>query len=96
MPQEMMEQPQHMMDMGGQDDDLDPEFIGEIETYLKECMENNELSIDMSDTLIKDHGAKMVAAAASLCDQLQELRLQQCGITDEGAIELFNELSVLP
>jgi hypothetical protein len=34
----------------------------------------------------------MVAAAASLCDQLQELRLQQCGITDEGAIELFNEL----
>lgn len=93
MPQEMMEQPQHMMD---EDDELDPEFIGEIETYLKECMENNELSIDMSDTLIKDHGAKMVAAAASLCDQLQELRLQQCGITDEGAIELFSELRVLP
>jgi hypothetical protein len=56
--------------------ELDPEFLSEIETYLKECMENNELSIDMSDTLIKDHGAKMVAAAASLCDQLQELRLQ--------------------
>ena len=56
-------------------DELDPEFLAEIETYLKECMENNELSIDMSDTLIKDHGAKMVAAAASLCDQLQELRL---------------------
>lgn len=37
----------------------------------------------------------MVAAAASLCDQLQELRLQQCGITDDGAIELFNELRVL-
>jgi len=51
-------------------EDLDPEFLSEIETYLKECMENNELSIDMSDTLIKDHGAKMVAAAASLCDQL--------------------------
>lgn len=49
-------------------DELDPEFLAEIETYLKECMENNELSIDMSDTLIKDHGAKMVAAAASLCD----------------------------
>jgi Ran GTPase-activating protein (RanGAP) involved in mRNA processing and transport len=76
-------------------DELDPEFLTEIETYLKECMENNELSIDMSDTLIKDHGAKMVAAAASLCDQLQELRLQQCGITDEGAIELFNELTCL-
>jgi len=62
-----------MMDEG---EELDPEFQAEIETYLKECMENNELSIDMSDTLIKDHGAKMVAAAASLCDQLQELRLQ--------------------
>jgi len=49
-------------------EELDPEFLSEIESYLKECMENNELSIDMSDTLIKDHGAKMVAAAASLCD----------------------------
>ena len=76
-------------------EDLDPEFLSEIETYLKECMENNELSIDMSDTLIKDHGAKMVAAAASLCDQLQELRLQQCGITDDGAMELFQELKDL-
>lgn len=85
-----------MMGQAQQDDELDPEFLGEIETYLKECMENNELSIDMSDTLIKDHGAKMVAAAASLCDQLQELRLQQCGITDDGAIELFTELRVLP
>lgn len=76
----------------GDGEELDPEFLTEIETYLKECMENNELSIDMSDTLIKDHGAKMVAAAASLCDQLQELRLQQCGITDDGAMELFGEL----
>ena len=95
LPQEM-NQPQNQMmeetDTGGE---LDPEFLGEIETYLKECMENNELSIDMSDTLIKDHGAKMVAAAASLCDNLQELRLQQCGVTDEGAIELFNELACL-
>ena len=33
-------------------------------------MENNELSIDMSDTLIKNAGAKMVAAAASLCENL--------------------------
>lgn len=98
MPQEM-EQPQSNMNLmtGGAEmdgamdeaEELDPEFLSEIETYLKECMENNELSIDMSDTLIKDHGAKMVAAAASLCDQLQELRLQQCGITDDGAMELF-------
>lgn len=63
-------QPQNELITGGspQGEDLDPEFLAEIETYLKECMENNELSIDMSDTLIKDHGAKMVAAAASLCD----------------------------
>jgi hypothetical protein len=68
MPQEAMhEQPQNEMTDDGE---LDPEFLGEIETYLKECMENNELSIDMSDTLIRDHGAKMVAAAASLCDNL--------------------------
>lgn len=83
------------METGDLDEELDPDFLQEIETYLKECMENNELSIDMSDTLIKDHGAKMVAAAASLCDNLQELRLQQCGITDDGAIEIFNELSIL-
>ena len=90
-----MDDPQSTTDTGGVEEELDPEFLSEIETYLKECMENNELSIDMSDTLIKDHGAKMVAAAASLCDQLQELRLQQCGITDDGAIELFNEMSCL-
>ena len=52
----------------GAEEELDAEFLSEIETYLKECMENNELSIDMRDTLIQDHGAKMVAAAASLCD----------------------------
>lgn len=101
MPAQEMEQPQSNMVLTGgaemdgmteEGEELDPEFLSEIETYLKECMENNELSIDMSDTLIKDHGAKMVAAAASLCDQLQELRLQQCGITDDGAIELFQEL----
>ena len=69
--------------------------MGEIEQYLKECMENNEPSIDMSETLIQDHGAKMVAAAASLCEGLQELRLQQCGITDDGAIEIFMELKCL-
>jgi len=64
-----IDDPQNMMTEGDPAaDELDPEFLTEIETYLKECMENNELSIDMSDTLIKDHGAKMVAAAASLCD----------------------------
>jgi len=35
-----------------------------------ECKDNNELSIDMSDTLIQDHGAKMVAAVAAFCTSL--------------------------
>lgn len=74
---------------------LDPEFLQEIEVYLIECRENNEPSIDMSDTLICDHGAKMVAAVAAFCENLQELRLQQCGISDEGAITLFKDLRVL-
>ena len=78
-----------------QEEDIDPEFMNEMETYLKECVDNNEQSIDMSDTLIQDHGCKMVAAAASLCENLQEIRLQQCGIKDAGAIELFNEVKVL-
>ena len=58
------------------EDAVDPEFMLEIESYLKDCMENNEVSIDMSDCVIRDSGAKMVATAASLCDNLQELRLQ--------------------
>ncbi len=69
MEQPNMDQPPLEQPVGGgEEEELDPEFLGEIETYLKECMENNEASIDMSDTLIRDHGAKMVAAAASLCE----------------------------
>ena len=42
--------PEETNTAGGEE--LDGEFLQEIETYLKECMENNEASIDMSDTLI--------------------------------------------
>lgn len=95
-----VEDPQNTMPttdggMPGEGETLDPEFLQEIEHYLLECRDNNELSIDMSDTLIQDHGAKMVAAVAAFCENLQELRLQQCGITDEGAITLFKELRTL-
>jgi Ran GTPase-activating protein (RanGAP) involved in mRNA processing and transport len=31
----------------------------------------------------------------TLCDGLEEIRLSNCGIKDEGAIELFQELSTL-
>ena len=73
-------------------DQLDPEFLGEIEVYLMECKENDEATVDMSDTLIMDQGAKLVGAAASFCLNLQELRLSQCGITDDGATCIFTEL----
>jgi Ran GTPase-activating protein (RanGAP) involved in mRNA processing and transport len=55
-------------------------------------MNNNEELIDMSDALILDYGAKLVATTAALCDNLQTIKLQQCRITDTGAIELFREL----
>ena len=50
--------------------EMDPDFMQEIETYLIECKDNGEASIDMSDTLIQDHGAKMVAAVAAYCTLL--------------------------
>lgn len=71
---------------------LEPEFCSEIEEYLKNCLNNNEDTIDMSDALILDYGAKLVATTAAICDNLQTIKLQQCRITDQGAIELFREL----
>ena len=76
-------------------EELDPEFISEMEVYLIESRNTGEPSIDMSETLILDYGAKMVAGVAAYCEQLQELRLSQCGITDEGAIALFKELRTI-
>lgn len=92
---QVMQSPVVVNDAMPMEEELDAEFISEIETYLQECLQNNEVLIDMSDTLIRDQGAKMVAAAASLCDQLQELRVKDTGITDEGAIEVFTELTAL-
>lgn len=33
-----------------------------------------------------------MAAVITLCDALEEIRLSNCGIKDEGAISLFEEL----
>ncbi len=55
-------------------------------------MESNEKVIDISDTSIGNYGAMCVAAVITLCDQLQEIRLRNCEIKDEGAINLFEEL----
>lgn len=71
---------------------LDPQFCTDIEEYLKNCLNNNEDTIDMSDFLIQDYGAKLVATTAPLCDNLKVVRLKQCRISDHGAIELFQEL----
>lgn len=48
--------------------------------------------IDISETNIGNYGAKCVAAVLSLCEGLEEIRLASCGIKDEGALELFEEL----
>ena len=60
--------------------------------YLKDVMEQNEKVIDISETCIGNYGAKCVAAVLTLCDGLEEIRLSNCGIRDEGALELFEEL----
>jgi len=52
-------------------------------------MENNEKTIDVSETKIGNYGARCIAAAIPFCDSLEEIRLANCGITDEGAIDLF-------
>jgi Ran GTPase-activating protein (RanGAP) involved in mRNA processing and transport len=48
--------------------------------------------IDISDTPIGNYGAACIAAVLTLCDQLEEIRLSNCGIKDDGAISLFEEL----
>ena len=50
----------------------------------------------MSDSLILDYGAKLVASTACVCDNLHSIKLKQCHITDQGAIELFSELKDHP
>jgi Ran GTPase-activating protein (RanGAP) involved in mRNA processing and transport len=55
-------------------------------------MEQNEKVIDISETNIGNYGAKCVAAVLTLCEGLEEIRLSNCGIKDEGALELFSEV----
>ena len=55
-------------------------------------MEQNEKMIDINETHIGNYGAKCVAAVITLCDGLEEIRLSNCGIKDDGAISLLEEL----
>ena len=59
----------------GEKEDLDEDLINEIESYLKDVMEQNEKVIDISETSIGNYGAKCVAAVLSLCEGLEEIRL---------------------
>lgn len=68
------------------------ELITEIEEYVRSAMENNETSIEMSDTPIGSHGAQAVSAAVPYCDSLKEIHMSNCEIKDAGAKFLFDEL----
>lgn len=55
-------------------------------------MEQNEKVMDISETPIGNYGAKMCGAVITLCDGLEEIRLSNCNIKDEGAIHIFEEM----
>lgn len=55
-------------------------------------MEQNEKVMDISETPIGNYGAKCVGAVITLCDGLEEIRLSNCDIKDEGAIYIFEEM----
>ena len=55
-------------------------------------MTQKEKIIDISETTIGNFGAKFVAEAIPECDGLEEIRLSNCGIKDDGAIALFEKL----
>ena len=37
-------------------------------------------------------GAKCIATSIPFCDGIEEIRLNSCGIDDEGALAIFEEL----
>ena len=48
--------------------------------------------MDLSETPIGNYGAKCVAAVITLYDGLDEIKLNNCEIKDEGAQSIFEEL----
>ena len=55
-----------------------------------------EKIIDISETTIGNFGAKFVAEAVPECDGLEEIRLSNCGIKDDGALAIFEKLRSCP
>ncbi len=51
-----------------------------------------EKIIDISETTIGNFGAKFVAEAVPECEGLEEIRLSNCGIKDDGALALFEKV----
>lgn len=46
----------------------------------------------MSDSPLGSEGAKCVAAAVTFIEELTDMKLENCEITDAGAVALFTEL----
>ena len=69
-------------------------MINEIEVYLNDVIMQKEKIIDISETLIGNFGAKFVAEAVPECDGLEEIRLSNCGIKDDGALAIFEKLKM--
>ena len=78
--------------VGEQEEQISDELINEIENYLQDVIQNGEKCIDISETDIGNYGAKAVAMVIPITESVEEIRLVNCNIGDEGAIELFGEL----
>lgn len=68
---------------------MDEELTGEIINYLVGIKETGDTIIDISDTIIGDKGALMVADVIPECTNLAVIKLSSCGITNVGAKALF-------
>jgi len=80
------------MQPSSMDQEVDEELIEKMENYLKEIIEENESSIDIGDTPIGNYGANCVAAVFNIADNLEDVRLVNCNINDEGAVSILSEL----
>jgi Ran GTPase-activating protein (RanGAP) involved in mRNA processing and transport len=67
------------------EDNISEQLINDIEVYLNDVITQREKIIDISETTIGNFGAKFVAEAIPECEGLEEIRLSNCGIKDDGA-----------
>ncbi len=70
-------------------------MMNEIENYLNDVIVNQEKIIDICDASIGNFGAKCVAEAISECEGLEEIKLSNCEIKDEGALAIFEKLRTI-